>query len=191
MNPVTSPKIINPAAIAELDGILGTVDENNSPVAHYLEEAKAGYSVEAKMGYLTQGQPAFEAPVSALGGSAWDEAAELDFSSFPTITLEKGQFSTKDLRNIGDFTCVMVEPRKQFLYKNDKGRDTEPDIVYSDDDVTEKGTGRPLADITNEWEAKGYPWDKSIYTIVVAMIQDTELAGTIAQLQISPSSRVS
>jgi len=120
----------------------------------------------------------------------WEDSIVIDFTSFPTIVLDNAVFNTPEHKAFAtEFTCRLLEPRDQFLYRADRGRDLDPELAYSNDQITEASTERLMSEIVAEWEAKNYQVSISHYTIVVVEMLDGVHAGELCQIQISPASR--
>lgn len=114
---------------------------------------------------------------------------QIDWTSFPMITLNNEVFSTAANKGFGDkFRMVYMSHYPQWLFKGDLGRDKEPELVYSRDSIHDE-EGKPIADYIEDWKARDIPWDRSEYYIAVAEVLDGPHQGDVCQIQISPSSR--
>lgn len=147
---------------------------------------------------------AMAAPSSASMISTEDAAAagfqgmEMDWSSLPTIKLDKGAFKSSDGLNLGtEFMFTMAQSRVVYIVKNGapNGSDDE-DFVFSapDDGATKNSctmttTGLKLEDIRNKWRSRGYDKHEfKKYLNVVVEVLDGDMAGEAAMLSIPPSS---
>lgn len=129
-------------------------------------------------------------PMAALAELGIDDI-KLDFTSFPIVTLNKAVFSTDEHKSFGtEFEFVYMDKRNTFLFKGDLGRDKEPELVYSDDQVHDNtDLHKPIAGYIEDWKARNIEWDKKQYTMVIGTMVNGPHAGDIVQLQISPSSQ--
>jgi hypothetical protein len=116
---------------------------------------------------------------------------KLDFTSFPTVTLNNQKFSTTENENFGDkFECVVLAKREVLLFRGDLGRDKEPELHYSSDGgMTDDKEGKPIADYIEDWKGRGIDWDRKEYTMVTVQMVDGPHADEICQIQVSPASR--
>lgn len=124
----------------------------------------------------------------------------VDYTSFPTVVLNDGKFSTSSNKNFGtEFECIPLSERPQWVYKGDKGRDKDPELVYSEDRMytnqldPETGEYIPVAKFVEEWKNNADIQSISCdeYKIVTVDMIETEgnpHGGEICQLQISPAS---
>lgn len=116
---------------------------------------------------------------------------KIDFTSFPTVTLNNQKFSTTEHENFGDkFECVILAKREVLLFRGDLGRDKEPELHYSSDGgVTDDKEGKPIAEYIEDWKARGIDYDRKEYTMVTVQMVDGPHADEICQIQVSPASR--
>jgi hypothetical protein len=121
---------------------------------------------------------------------------KIDFTSFPIITLNNGQFSSAQFKNFGtEFEMIYMDKRDTFLLKGEdvnapRDKKVEPELVYSDDGLHDNTDDhKPLADYIEEWKAKGWAWEKKEYTLVIGTMVGGVHDDEIVQLQVSPSSR--
>jgi hypothetical protein len=114
---------------------------------------------------------------------------QIDWTSFPMITLNNEIFSTAANKGFGDkFKMVYLSHYSQWLFKGDLGRDKEPELVYSRDALHDE-EGKLISEYIEDWKARDIPWDRSEYYIVVAEVLDGPHKGDVCQIQVSPSSR--
>lgn len=118
----------------------------------------------------------------------------LNFTSFPIITLNNGVFSSPEQKGFGvTFDCIIHSDSKSHLYSADKGRDQDPEVIYSSDNEyvnSLDGSERKLVtDQVKEWEAQGWPVDHKIYHMVMAEMLNEPHDGEFVFLQISPASQ--
>lgn len=114
---------------------------------------------------------------------------KIDSFSFPTINLNNGTFNSPEQERFGttiDF--VFIDQRPQWLFSADRGRDKDPYLAYSNDKLTEAKTGRPIAELLEEWKAEGLKPSCDEYLIIVGNAIDGPHIGEIIQLQVSPAS---
>lgn len=115
---------------------------------------------------------------------------KVDFTSFPTVTLNNQKFSTTEHENFGEgFECVFLSLRKVFLFRGDLGRDKDPELHYSSDGITDDKEGKPIASYIEDWKARGIEYDRKEYDMVMVNMVDGPHAGDICQIQVSPASR--
>lgn len=115
---------------------------------------------------------------------------KIDFTSFPTVSLNNSIFSTAEHKNFGTkFECVYLSKQDQFLFRGDLGRDKEPELVYSTDGITADKDGRPIAEYIEDWNSRGIPYERKEYTLVVVQMVDGPHEGEICMIQVSPASR--
>lgn len=124
---------------------------------------------------------------------------KLNFSSFPTVTLNNEKFNTNENKGFGTrFECVIMQQGKQFLYRGDTGkREDEPELVYSDDGVynnavEEDGTRKPVAWYIEDWKKRGMNTGVTEYKIIYVQMVDSDdnpHSGEVCRVQIPPASR--
>jgi len=119
------------------------------------------------------------------------EDIKLDFTSFPKITLEKGNFSSAEHKNFGtEFEFVYMSKHPNYLFSSvPSDRDTEAEIVYSDDGEHDNATDKTKAEIAAEWKSKGWGFRETKYDIVIGLCMTGPHADEFVQLQISPMSQ--
>lgn len=197
--PQASQNVIDNVAEAEAE------DARNAALAETKTQApETGVAAQGQT-ELVKGSPeaigtAVKAIAEAQGAASVDPMKFLeelgilgvhtDFTSFPTITLNNEVFSTAENKNFGkEFECVYMHKMDYFLYKGDLGRDKELELVYSDDGLTCNATGEPIAKFIEDWKTRGITAERKEYTRVIVHMVDTEHAGEICQIQVSPASR--
>lgn len=114
----------------------------------------------------------------------------LDFTSFPTVVLDKGQFKVEGA-NIGtELEFMYMQHRKMYLFRGEDpaDKDADPELCYTDDKITQNGTGRAIADIVAEWREKGLTVSDGQYYIVQGKEVGGERDDEIVQLQLSKTS---
>jgi hypothetical protein len=115
---------------------------------------------------------------------------KVDFTSFPTVTLNNQKFSTTEHENFGEvFDCVMLSRRKVFLFRGDLGRDKDPELHYSSDGLTDDKEGKPIAEYIEDWKSRGIEYDRKEYDYVMVNMIDGPHESEICQIQVSPASR--
>jgi len=119
------------------------------------------------------------------------EDIKLDFTSFPKITLEKGNFSSSEYQNFGtEFEFIYMSKHPTYLFSSvPPDRDTESELVYSDDGQHDTSTGKHKKDLEAEWKDKGWGFRETKYDIVIGMCTTGPHADEFVQLQISPTSQ--
>ena len=120
----------------------------------------------------------------------------LNFTSFPMITLADSKFSCPEGKIADEFEVIIINRRKQFLFKADLGRDKDPILMYSSDKIHD-ADGLLMADHIAGWESrmkgKGgaediLGWDMKEYTILMCQMLSEPYKDEIVQIQVSPSS---
>ena len=124
-----------------------------------------------------------------LAEASGDMALNLDFTSFPMVVLDKGKFKTSEDALGQDFEYIFLNKRKTFLYRGNIGdRDAEPELLYSNDKVSATMGDKTVAQVTAEWEAKGWEWEIKDYYLLMGTIVGGDLQGEIVQLSLPQSS---
>lgn len=119
---------------------------------------------------------------------------ELDFTSFPIVTLKNELFHTAQHKGFGDsFDMHYIAHRRQWLFKGtlkaeDRKEKDQEELVYSSDGLHDKD-GEPIAAYIESWRKRGFTVDRSEYFIVLCEVLNGPLAGEICQIQVSPSSK--
>jgi hypothetical protein len=122
---------------------------------------------------------------------------KLDFTSFPTVTLNNAVFSTDEHKAFGvEFDFVYMTKRETYLVKGDRGRDKDAILVYSDDNLTDnkldaEGKVKTIAQWLEEWknDADIVGVERKPYTMVIGEMVGGPHDEEIVQLQISPASQ--
>jgi hypothetical protein len=149
------------------------------------EAAKTGSAFPAVAGDVVD-------PLAALAAMGFDDI-ELDWTSFPTVVIDDGVFSTQQAKDFSDILeFKIVDKRHQYLFAGQKlkdGREVgDPELVYSaDGKIT--NNGEDLNETLSEWKEQGFTVNKTKYIIVTVMMDNTQYAGQMIQLQIPPTSR--
>ena len=124
---------------------------------------------------------------------------QIDFTSFPTLVINKGKIKRSGGAAVGDGESVefiIMDKRKTYLFRGVKGRDDEPKLAYSDDKIHVNMTGELVTDVIALWKKDGYepeanaagvPHPKEYFIIMVHMVGG-EMGGEMAQLQIPKTS---
>lgn len=143
-----------------------------------------------------------EAAVASPVAEAYDPMAflaelgitdlQIDYTSFPTITLDKGNFVSGGASLGQEFEFMYMDKRRTFLVRglDPADRDAEALLCYTDDMKTANSDGRLVAEHTAEWEKKvpGIKIDDTSYYIVMVKIVGGDSDGELAQLQVSKTS---
>jgi hypothetical protein len=157
-------------------------------------------SVDSGTKALAESPTSAVAQVTAMSGSDprafllangfSEKDLELDFTSFPTITLNEGKFSSPEHKDMGEkFECVVMMHRDTYLFRADRGRKEEPILVYSQDQIHANDAEKtPMAKYIEEWKAEGYEYDVKEYRLLTVQMIDGPHAGDICQIQVSPAS---
>ena len=168
-------------------------------------EAEAAVKAEVKAEVATNLPAAVPAASSAIataahisGGAKPEEFLaslgisdlKLDFTSFPTVTLNDAMFHTDEHKKFAEtFECVYIDKRETFLFRGDYGRDKDPELVYSDNGLVDNKEGKPMAEYIERWKAEGTPWDRKSYIMVLVTMVGGVYDQELVQLQVSPASR--
>lgn len=149
----------------------------------------AKVAVEAKVNLPATGSSEMSAnPLGDLAELGFTDLT-LDFTSFPTVTLNKGKFSTAEHKSFGtEFEFLIMQRRKTWLFRGELDRDTPAELVYSNDQVTANKDGRPITEYQEDWDSRGWKWEKKEYVMVMGTMIDGPHEAEIVQLQISPTS---
>lgn len=123
------------------------------------------------------------------------EGLEIDWTSFPTIVLDKGEFCTSDETELGveKFQVSIRSTRKKYAVrsKHEDEEDAEIAYCYNLSDITTEGT--QAYDKVKQWkEEEGVGYEIKEYLDAICVILDDTLAdliGPLAILQIPPASR--
>lgn len=167
------------------------------------EETHAGTDVAVKE---TGTAAAIVNATDADSISIFDELAamgfdnlQIDFTSFPTLVINKGKIKRSGGDAIDDGESVefiIMSKRNTYLFRGVKGRDDDPKLAYSDDKVHVNMTGEPVVDVIEQWKKDGYepeanaagvPTPKEYFIIMVHVVGG-EMDGEVAQLQIPKTS---
>lgn len=166
-------------------------EEANAQREAALEAVSAPAASAKETALATASQTGLSNPSEFLHEQGIDNL-KIDFTSFPTITLNKAVFSSPEHASFGtEFEFVYMDKRDLYIFRGDLGRDKDPELVYSDDGVTDNKEGRPIAEYIADWEkrAEVIGWDKKAYTMVIGTMVNSVHAGDIVQLQIPPTSQ--
>jgi len=117
---------------------------------------------------------------------------KIDYTSFPTITLDKGNFVCGGAALGQEFEFMYMDKRRTFLFRGADPADRDADalLCYTDDKKTANSDGRLVADHVAEWKAKvpNVVIDDTEYYVVMVKLVGGERDGELAQLQISKTS---
>lgn len=129
-------------------------------------------------------------PMAALAAMGFDDL-KIDFTSFPTLVINKGKIrkSGGDVIDDGEsIEFIIMDKRKTFLFRGIKDRDTDPVLAYSDDKLYVNMTGELVTDITDKWKAEGFEVEVKDYFIVMGTMVGGSLDGEVIQIQIPKTS---
>lgn len=112
----------------------------------------------------------------------------IDFTSFDTIVLDKGKFKQAGTELGDEFEFIFMDKRRTHLFRGQEDRDSDPELVYSDDGVHSNKDQSLIADHVAEWKEKGWDNDRTVYVIVMATKVGGDDDGEIIQLQIPKTS---
>lgn len=129
-------------------------------------------------------------PMAALAALGF-ENLQIDFTSFPTMVINKGKIRVSGGEVVDDgesFEFIIMDKRKTFLFRGIEDRDSDPELAYSDDKEHINMTGEPVADKIAEWKEKGWDVEIKDYFIVMGKMVGGDLDGEIIQIQIPKTS---
>lgn len=169
------------------------VVEGEAPVAdnQALAVSTAGAGVALNSAGLNMNPKAF---LEANGLTGFVD----NFTSFPKVTLKDGSFHTVEHPDFGkklEFQYISHENTYVFkgidpVEQAAKGRDYEPEMVYSDDGENTNGEdSRTIASVREEWLGKGWRVEKDMYQMILVQCFDGPHADELVKLQIPPASQ--
>ncbi|RLA42709.1 MAG: hypothetical protein DRR06_13820 [Gammaproteobacteria bacterium] len=129
-------------------------------------------------------------PMKALAAMGFEDL-QIDFTSFPTLVINKGKIrkSGGDVIDDGEsIEFVIMDKRKTFLFRGIKDRETDPELAYSDDKLHINMTGELVTEVTDKWKAEGLEVEVKDYFIVMGKMVGGSLDEEIIQIQIPKTS---
>lgn len=137
-------------------------------------------------------QAAQGAIVSQLEQSGFG-GLEIDWTSFPTIVLNQGEFETSDGNALGvdSFTARMMQSRKRYVLRTKVADDDDAELAYTYDLSELSRPDSELALKVSQWkEEEGLDYDIKEYIESVAMVEDENcsLNDEMVIIQIPPTS---
>ena len=147
--------------------------------------------VEASAGAVAVAQNA-----SAFLGSLGIDDLQLDWTSFPTITIKDGHFNTADGDIEDSFEFTFLDKQKYFLFRIDLGKKREAVLGYSmdgahiDGEFNDDGSPLTAAQLIEKWKKDPdyVEWEKKEYRRVLVNMVGEPFPSQIVQLQVSETS---
>ena len=144
-----------------------------------------------------ESKPADVSSVSASLESQGAHGLELDWTSFETIVLDKGEFCTSDGEELDvdpgtGFDVIIMRTEEKFAVSSSHEDDEDREVVYcaSLDEIKTEGTA--AFEAVQKWkEEDGVDYSHKKYVDAFCVILDEKVAeqsGEVATLQISPAS---
>lgn len=141
------------------------------------------------------------APPAAQGAQAQvlDSLAEdgfsglgIDWTSFPTVVLNQGEFETADGNPLGadSITVRLMQTRKRYVLRTVVPDDDDAELAYTYDLSELADSESELAIKVGEWQKEGLEHKVKEYIEAVAIVEDDGcgLDGQMVLLQIPPTS---
>lgn len=122
-----------------------------------------------------------------------DDAIQLDFSSFPILTLQKRNFELNNGERVGDELQIIISDMKpKYLFQSAHPNEKDREVCYSYDKNADK-TDPAIAAKIAAWQAEdGVGWNLKTYSEVLAVMHDDDkdgaMNGEIITVQIPPAS---
>lgn len=122
------------------------------------------------------------------------EGVEFDFTSYPTLKLQEGQFMDMEENSYGsEFQCRLHSMKVQWLYRAlTKGQvvNNKTDLLYSQDQITATN-GSNVENWVREQEASGKEVEIKQYRMVLAEFYapGEDHDGEFVMLQVAPTSK--
>lgn len=123
------------------------------------------------------------------------EGLDIDWTSFPIIVLNQGEFETSDGNELGNdsFIVRVQRSRKRFVFVTDVDKDHEDDkeLAYTYDTAELDDPNSELAQKVAEWKEEGIGYFVKEYLEAFALVDDPNcrLNGKMVLLQIPPTSK--
>lgn len=120
---------------------------------------------------------------------------QIDWTSFPTIVLDGGEFGTSDGHPLNppnaEFHVRLQQSRKRYVYRTNVENDDDAELAYSYDPSEISNPESEVAKKMAAWTDEGLTWSVKEYIEVVAIVEDEGLPtlnGQMVLLQIPPTS---
>lgn len=122
------------------------------------------------------------------------DGLDLDWTSFPTIVLDKTEFATSDGHSLdtSEITVRLQGSRKRYVYKTKTASDDdEPELAYTYDLSEQEDEESDLYKKIEAWRQEGLGWVVKEYVEAFAVVEDANspLDGQMVMLQIPPTSK--
>ncbi len=123
------------------------------------------------------------------------EGLDIDWTSFPIVVLNQGEFETGDGNPLGvtSFTVRVQKSRKRYVFVTDVDKDHEDDkeLAYTYDTAELNNPSSDLAKKVKEWEDAGVGHYVKEYLEAFVLVDDPNcrLNGRMVLLQIPPTSK--
>lgn len=140
--------------------------------------------------------------VAAAGGAVVNQLAEsgftglkIDWTSFPTIVLDNGDFCTADgntLNTPRELHVRLMQSRSRFVLRTNTEDDDDAELAYTYDMAELNDPESELAVKVNKWkQEEGLDYSIKEYIEAVAIVEDdaSDLNGEMVLLQVPPTAR--
>lgn len=137
-------------------------------------------------------QSSQSAVVGELASSGF-EGLEIDWTSFPTVVLNQGEFETSDGNSLGvdAFSVRLMQSRKRFVLRTKVANDDDAELAYTYDLAELDNPESELTQKVLKWkEEDGLDYDVKDYIEAIAMVEDADcsLDQQMVLIQIPPTS---
>jgi hypothetical protein len=120
------------------------------------------------------------------------EGLEIDWTSFPTIVLDKGEFCSGDGAELAkqDALVRIMQTRKRFVLRTKTAEPDDAELAYTYDMSELQDSDSELSTKVTAWKAEGLDYVVKEYIEAVAMVEDGEhqFDQQMVLLQIPPTS---
>ena len=187
-----SKKNVAEAEVAETEVVENQEAESVLDEAEPEQEAPPSTEVAA---------PAGKPPSVASGGAmAVDQLAqsgfgglEIDWTSFPTVVLDNGEFGTSDGQSLDtkEITVRLMQSRKRYVMRTNAANDDDAELAYTYDLSELEDPESELSQKVTKWrEEDGLDYAVKEYIEALAIVMDdsSTLNEQMVLLQIPPTS---
>ena len=116
----------------------------------------------------------------------------IDWTSFPTVVLNQGEFETADGNPLGadSITVRMMQTRNRYVLRTNVANDDDAELAYTYDLAELTNPESDVAQKVISWQKEGLDYKVKEYIEVVAVVEDADssLDQQMVLLQIPPTS---
>ena len=190
-------KNVAETSVDESETVVTAVDETetNDVLEHETPQPEPDVSVPATA--TDHAPPA----VATGGGAVVGQLAEsgftglkIDWTSFPTIVLDNGDFCTADGNTLDtprEIHVRLMQSRSRFVLRTNTDDDDDAELAYTYDMEELNTPDSELAIKVAKWREEGLDYTVKEYIEAVAVVEDdaSQLNGEMVLLQIPPTAR--